>query len=75
MPRPQFTLRALLVAMFVVGAFFGGAAWQRKRDESLIVKYRYKRGGVGSGGRHWVETVILQDGTEFSRDWWGRPSE
>jgi hypothetical protein len=24
MPRPQFTLRALLVATLVVGAFFGG---------------------------------------------------
>jgi hypothetical protein len=26
MPRPQFTLRALLVAMLVVAAFFGGYA-------------------------------------------------
>jgi hypothetical protein len=34
MPRPQFTLRALLVAMLVVGAFFGGflagADWQKR---------------------------------------------
>ncbi|HWB10114.1 MAG TPA: hypothetical protein VG826_12870 [Pirellulales bacterium] len=30
-PRPQFTLRALLVAMLVVGAFFGGGAWQYHR--------------------------------------------
>lgn len=29
MPRPQFTLRALLAAMLFVAAFFGGAAWQR----------------------------------------------
>ena len=29
-PRPQFTLRALLVAMLVVAAFFGGMAVQRE---------------------------------------------
>ena len=33
MPRPQFTLRALLVAMLVVAAFFGGMAVQRRLDE------------------------------------------
>jgi hypothetical protein len=33
MPRPQFTLRALLVAMLVVGAFFGGMAVQRTLDQ------------------------------------------
>jgi hypothetical protein len=32
MPRPQFTLRALLVAMLVVAAFFGGMALQRQLD-------------------------------------------
>ena len=31
MPRPQFTLRALLVAMLVVASFFAGAAWQNTR--------------------------------------------
>jgi hypothetical protein len=31
MPRPQFTLRALLVAMLVVGAFFGGIRFERER--------------------------------------------
>ena len=29
MPRPQFTLRALLVAMLVVAAFFGGVEFGR----------------------------------------------
>jgi hypothetical protein len=29
MPRPQFTLRALLVAMLVVAAFFGGIRFER----------------------------------------------
>ena len=34
MPRRfQFSLRALLVAMLVVAAFFGGMAVQRKFDE------------------------------------------
>lgn len=32
MPRPQFTLRALLVAILVVAAFFGGIATQRYFD-------------------------------------------
>lgn len=31
MPRRQFTLRALLVAMLVVAAFFGGIAVERRR--------------------------------------------
>ena len=31
MPRPQFTLRALLVAMLVVAAFFGGVRFERER--------------------------------------------
>jgi hypothetical protein len=39
MPRPQFTLRALLVAMLVVGAFFGGMTLQRRIDEPLMVHF------------------------------------
>ena len=31
MPRPQFTLRSLLVAMLVVAAFFGGIHFERER--------------------------------------------
>lgn len=31
MPPPQFTLRALLVAMLVVAAFFGGIRFERER--------------------------------------------
>ena len=30
-PRPQFTLRALLVTMLVVAAFFGGIRFERER--------------------------------------------
>lgn len=33
MRRPQFTIRALLVTMLVVAAFFGGMAVQRQLDE------------------------------------------
>lgn len=36
MPRPQFTLRALLVAMLIVAAFFGGMAVQRQREKSKL---------------------------------------
>ena len=32
MPRPHFTLRALLVAMLVVAAFCGGISFERERQ-------------------------------------------
>jgi hypothetical protein len=32
MPRPQFTIRALLVAMLVVAAFFGVVRFERDRQ-------------------------------------------
>ena len=31
MPRPQFTLRALLVLMLAVACFFGGIRFERER--------------------------------------------
>jgi hypothetical protein len=31
MPRPQFTLRALLVGMLAAGCFFGGIRFERER--------------------------------------------
>ncbi|MGH7134416.1 MAG: hypothetical protein ACREHD_01670 [Pirellulales bacterium] len=48
MPRPQFTLRALLVAMLVVGTFFGGVHFERERrrrqDEAVAERpIRYTR--------------------------------
>ncbi|HWB11136.1 MAG TPA: hypothetical protein VG826_18045 [Pirellulales bacterium] len=36
MPRPQFTLRVLLVAMLVVAAFFAGMAFQSQLDKPLV---------------------------------------
>jgi hypothetical protein len=40
MRRPQFTLRALLVAILIVAAFFGGVRFERERrriaDDDLI---------------------------------------
>ncbi|HWB12274.1 MAG TPA: hypothetical protein VG826_23805 [Pirellulales bacterium] len=39
MPRPQFTLRALLVAMLVVGAFFAGVALERERQRRQVKPY------------------------------------
>lgn len=58
MPRPRFTLRALLVAMLVVAAFFGGIhfeqRWER-RDSSV---------------QHGVQTVYVRlvDSTTLRRD-------
>lgn len=39
MPRPQFTLRTLLVAVLVVAAFFGGIAYGKK-----LARERYAEG-------------------------------
>ena len=39
MPRPQFTLRALLVAMLVVAAFFGGIRFERERRRREDERY------------------------------------
>ncbi|HVX09690.1 MAG TPA: hypothetical protein VHC22_00675 [Pirellulales bacterium] len=57
MPRPQFTLRALLVLMFGAACFFGGMALQRQFDKP-ISRHR----GKGS-----IETMTLRDGS-----WWVR---
>ena len=42
--RLQFSLRALLVAMLVVAAFFGGIRWERERrsraDEAALAAAR-----------------------------------
>jgi hypothetical protein len=40
MPRPQFTLRALLVAMLVVAAFFGGSQFGAKRERERLIDER-----------------------------------
>jgi hypothetical protein len=51
MPRPQFTLRALLVAMLVVAAFCGGTAWRRAEDQKRL---RFLEGWRKREGR-WLE--------------------
>ncbi|HVA46406.1 MAG TPA: hypothetical protein VNH11_08535 [Pirellulales bacterium] len=56
MPRPQFTLRALLVAMLVVAAFFGGMVAQKRLDQRVIER---------SGLR--LETTTMPDGTFQTR--------
>jgi hypothetical protein len=47
MPRPQFTIRALLVAMLVVAAFFGGVRFERERrrqaDEAAAAQAVFQR--------------------------------
>jgi hypothetical protein len=48
----------LLVAMLVVGAFFGGVAWQRQADEPYIVLERR---------HHILEEITLRDGTIWVR--------
>jgi hypothetical protein len=41
MPRPQFTLRALLILMLAVACFFGGIRFERERqrraDEAALL--------------------------------------
>lgn len=70
MHRPQFTLRALLVAVLIVAAFFGGMAVQRRLDKPLSHK---KVTVAGSGGKigSTSEMMVLRDGTKWHRDFGG----
>jgi hypothetical protein len=70
MPRPQFTLRALLMAMLVVAAFFGGMAWQKRLDkpDSVLMRVRVSGGPLPEGRG---ETIVLGDGTT----WYQMPSD
>ena len=63
MPRPQFTLRSLLVAMLVVWAFFAGAAWQRETPPKILSGVMCGSGSSYSG----VDTLIMPDGTKWFR--------
>jgi cell division protein FtsB len=65
MSRPQFTLRALLVAMLIVGAFFGGASWQRHELQQEILQAREDSEGLQQEN----ENLVLQIGTyeKFNR--------
>jgi hypothetical protein len=62
MARPQFTLRTLLVAMLVVGAFFGGIKFERQRhqgaDEAAAKAARRMQRGTRS-------RIINKGGFEF----------
>lgn len=64
MRRPQFTLRALLTAMLVMAAFFGGMAVQRQLDKPTPIRVL----GFDKGGRlHVTETMTTGDGTKWER--------
>ena len=63
MPRPQFTVRTLLVTMLVVAAFFGGMAVQRHRGEPMIMTAPRQ---AGSQDPYW-QTLVMPDGTKWHR--------
>jgi ferric-dicitrate binding protein FerR (iron transport regulator) len=65
MPRPQFTLRALLIAVLVVAAFFGGMAVQRRLEQPVK---RYRAGIVEDSGERRIEVLVLRDGTRWTRE-------
>jgi hypothetical protein len=67
--RFQFSLRALLILMLTSVCFVGGSAVQRYFDKPLIVKHRDKWGVNSQRHMFWTETIVLQDGTEFQRQW------
>ena len=55
MPRPQFTIRILLMLMLVVAAFFGGIRFERERQRraeeaarkrEVSLKFHLKRGRI-----------------------------
>lgn len=62
-PRPQFTLRSLLVTMLVVAAFLGGMVLQHQLEAPV------SRTEPNDGTFH---TLKLRDGSEWIRvDLWG----
>ena len=64
MPRPQFTLRALLVAMLVVGAFFGGMSLQRQFKTPAPTRSYY----VDKDRIAWIiEEMTTPDGKRWNR--------
>ena len=63
MPRPQFNLKMLLVAMLVVAAFFGGMSVQRRLDEPVMGTMPM----IGGNGLTHTHTFLeLPDGSR----WW-----
>ena len=60
MPRPQFTLRSLLVAMLVVAAFFGGIHFERerkRRDDEAARAAAFER-EFGTDPRAYLQYVL-----------------
>lgn len=56
MPRPQFTLRGLLVAVLVVAAFFGGVRFERQRRKQHDVDHDNDYSGPLSAA--WVDVGL-----------------
>jgi hypothetical protein len=64
MPRPEFTLRSLLVAMLVVATFFGGMAVQRQLNKPSPTRSLW----FDDDRRvHITETMTMPDGTTWER--------
>jgi hypothetical protein len=51
--------------MLVVAAFFGGMVVQRKFDEPVE---RHKAGIVDDSGERYIEIMVLQGGTKWTRE-------
>jgi hypothetical protein len=62
--RPQFTLRALLVAILVVGAFLGGIRFERARRaaNAKLARKEYSTFTEADDGS-WVRYTLYDDGT------------
>jgi hypothetical protein len=65
MPRPQFTLRSLLVAMLVVAAFFAGIRFERERDRREHEARLFAR--LSSGQRTYVKRTAEAYGVGLRR--------
>jgi hypothetical protein len=63
MPRPQFTLRTLLVAMLVVGAFLGGMALQSRLDAPVMTTGQI----IDPSERTQIQSIQLRDETRWYR--------
>ncbi|HJT31997.1 MAG TPA: hypothetical protein VJ783_08070 [Pirellulales bacterium] len=72
MPRPQFTLRALLVLMLVVAAFFGGMALQKRLDDPTSLMPMMQHQVIDEV---YSEVIRLRDGSVWERTWRREPAK
>jgi hypothetical protein len=61
MPRPQFTLRALLVLMLVVGAFLGGVIYGRHETRRELEEAFQEAEATRSAAHNELKRILARE--------------